>query len=92
MESHNKGNHHGTFRHHRGKKKMNMFIKPMSDSNDYHFLKSLAQQFDTGFFEVQADGDELEKIRRNFSNIPMSSARVVRWHGDIARFIVSNFK
>lgn len=39
---------------------------------------------------VQADGDELECIKKNFSHIPMTNGRVVRWHGDFAWFIVSN--
>ena len=39
---------------------------------------------------VQADGDELEKIRKNFTSLPMTNARVVRWHGDFAKFIVAN--
>lgn len=39
---------------------------------------------------VQADGDELEYIRNKFTNIPMTNGRVVRWHGEMARFILSN--
>ena len=39
---------------------------------------------------VQADGDELEYIRKKFTNIPMTSDRVVRWHGEMALFILSN--
>jgi hypothetical protein len=40
--------------------------------------------------EVQADGDELEYIKNKFTNIPMSTNRVINWYGDIARFIASN--
>ncbi len=41
--------------------------------------------------EVQADGDELEHIRREFRNLPGRSARVVRYYGDHAKFIAGNF-
>ena len=45
--------------------------------------------------ELQADGDELEHIKRLFSlggtySIPMPQKRVVRWYGDIARTIIGN--
>lgn len=42
---------------------------------------------------LQADGHELEKIRKEFSNIRMYNGRVVRWDdaGDI-KFILSNLK
>jgi hypothetical protein len=39
---------------------------------------------------LQADGDELEYIRHNFSNVPIANKRVVRWHGEFARFIATN--
>jgi hypothetical protein len=39
---------------------------------------------------VQADGDELEHIKRNFSNIPMTNKPVIKWFGDDAKFIVAN--
>jgi hypothetical protein len=41
--------------------------------------------------EVQADGDELEYIRNEFSNLRMSRGRVVTWFGDDARFIAQNW-
>lgn len=41
---------------------------------------------------VQADGDELEKIRRQFQNIPMTNNLVVRWYGETARFIFENLE
>ena len=42
---------------------------------------------------LRADGDELEAIRDQFSNIPMHrTARVVRWEGDMAAFIAMNLK
>jgi hypothetical protein len=39
---------------------------------------------------VQADGDELVAIVRQFGNIPMHSGRVVTWRGETARFILEN--
>jgi hypothetical protein len=39
---------------------------------------------------VQADGDELNYIHMYFSNIPFTGKPVVRWHGDLAKFIVEN--
>ncbi len=43
-----------------------------------------------GVVKVQADGHELEYIKANFSGIPMANCRVVRWTGDMAKFIVGN--
>ena len=41
--------------------------------------------------EVQADGHELEKIRRNFQNLPIPAHQaVVTWKGDLAQFIYDN--
>ena len=39
---------------------------------------------------VQADGDELEWVLRNISNIPTNKQRVQLWHGDIAKFIYNS--
>lgn len=39
---------------------------------------------------VQADCDELEKILRNVEGIPRTKARVQKWYGDDARFIIAN--
>lgn len=52
---------------------------------------------------IQADGDELEAIRRHFSyspkdgsglvcSIPFCGNRVVRWYGDIAKTIYFNLR
>ena len=41
--------------------------------------------------EIQADGDELDHIKTNFTNLPMANhRRVVRWSGEFARFILSH--
>jgi hypothetical protein len=39
---------------------------------------------------VQADGHELDEIIHTFSNVPWSTARVNKWRGEWARFIVEN--
>jgi hypothetical protein len=39
---------------------------------------------------VYADGDELEFLRRNFTNIPFASTRTQIWRGDFAAFIADN--
>ncbi|KKN81554.1 hypothetical protein LCGC14_0318130 [marine sediment metagenome] len=41
--------------------------------------------------EIQADGDELEYIKTNFTNLPMAPLKkVVRWRGEHARFILNH--
>jgi hypothetical protein len=39
---------------------------------------------------IEADNNELEAIRKYFSNIPMSSMMSVRWTGEMAQFIIDN--
>ena len=60
---------------------------------DGSIFESVSRNFgDNTKLIVQADGDELEIIRDNFTNLPMTDKRVVRWHGDFAWFIVANIK
>lgn len=41
--------------------------------------------------EIQADGDELEYIKTNFSHLPMRNhQRIVQWKGALAQFIYDN--
>jgi hypothetical protein len=40
--------------------------------------------------EVQADGGELEYIKRAFTNLPCSIKAVVQWKGELAQFIYDN--
>ena len=42
--------------------------------------------------EIQADGDELNHIYDNFKGIPWSNRRVVIWRGNVAQFIIDNWK
>lgn len=40
--------------------------------------------------QVQADGDELDLILSKAKNLPHTSERVQNWHGDHAKWIISN--
>jgi len=68
-----------------------------SPSLDFpHYIGNTYPKFDdpnfiTTVVEVQADSDELERILNKFNNIPYCKSRVVRWTGDYARFILSNW-
>ena len=42
--------------------------------------------------ELQADGDELERIRAHCTGIPDTNNRCVTWYGDHAKFIYDNTK
>jgi len=51
--------------------------------------KSLPERIDVD--EVQADGDELNYIMKNFTNIPFHNSKLVQsWTGDVAQFIVKH--
>jgi len=39
---------------------------------------------------IQADGDELELIRKHMTGIPMTNTPVVCWFGETAHFIAAN--
>lgn len=41
---------------------------------------------------LQADGDELEAIREQFTGIPMHRGRIVTWRGEIASFIFAHLQ
>lgn len=41
---------------------------------------------------VQADGEELQTVIRNFDNLPWRRwASIATWFGDTAKFILANF-
>lgn len=54
--------------------------------------QTVEEEFSVDEIAVHADGHELEVIREQFSNIPMTANRVVCWTGETARFIVENIK
>jgi len=41
---------------------------------------------------IQANGDELELILSSFKNLPYSNQPVVKWYGDMAKFIMANIE
>jgi hypothetical protein len=45
----------------------------------------------TAVSSLQADGDELDAIREQFTGIRMHEGRVVEWFGDDAAFIAMHF-
>ena len=40
--------------------------------------------------EIQADGDELDHVRKIYVNLPQASGRVVLWKDPFAQFIYDN--
>ena len=65
---------------------------------DYEFwLENDPKVYVSGEMEnlvsVQLDGDELAHVKENFSGIPHSKYKIVQiFRGDIAKFIVENWK
>ena len=46
----------------------------------------------SNIISIQADGDELNHIHQNFSNIPFrKDKRVVKFYGETAKFIMGNW-
>jgi len=64
----------------------------MSENFEYvwHVGEPLPDLNVQGVLVVQADGDELEFIYREFANIPHGRGSVVMWFGDMAKFIAGN--
>ncbi len=67
------------------------FITPQNTERTWH-IGCACPIFTSGVIEVQADCDELEYIRRNFTNIPFHNGRVVKWTGEFATFIYNGIK
>lgn len=60
--------------------------------NTYHFRMHQTKTQITGrIVSLEADGEELESIKREFVNIPFTkSARTMIWKAEFARFIWEN--
>lgn len=77
---------------------MSLFITTQSDSNrkitsNHWITNSLpAQLKHETVIEVQADGDELDRILQQAKNIPQTGHQVQVWRGVFAQFIVDNVK
>ena len=53
-------------------------------------MEPRAAEFISEVTQVQADGDELDFIRKQFKNLPDTNRAVVCWFGDHAKFIVAH--
>jgi hypothetical protein len=68
-----------------------LYITYEDKETTWHINESIDKNTAAKITEIQADGDELAFIQQSFSNIPMPlHRRVVRWYGEIARFIIVN--
>jgi hypothetical protein len=80
-------------------------ITPQRDAISMRITETLSGQWNIGSdrprdwdrnlatctnLSIQADGDELEAIRRQFTGIRMHSGRVVTLFGDDARFVLQH--
>jgi phosphotransferase system HPr-like phosphotransfer protein len=65
----------------------------VGDTNNLHALINLLNtNYKTmGLVEVQADGNELEQILKQFKDLPHNPDRRVHiWYGDLAKTILAN--
>jgi len=69
-------------------------VRKNGDTFDWHVgekkpSRNPSNEFEpfTDVCEIQADGHELDYIRKNFSNLPMCHKAVVTWKGEWAQFI-----
>ncbi|MFA6358622.1 MAG: hypothetical protein WCY09_08210 [Candidatus Omnitrophota bacterium] len=54
-------------------------------------IRLLGGGVELNVIQVQADGDELEHIKNNFTGLPMHNTRRIQtWRGDHAQFITDN--
>ena len=65
-------------------------VEKKARSISWHVGEPLPDLNIQGVLVVQADGDELEFIYREFANIPHGRGSVVSWFGDMAKFIAGN--
>jgi hypothetical protein len=72
-----------------------LYDDELHNTYEWHIGDSAKSMNDYGrqCISIQADGDELEAIRQQFSNLPISNTRrVVRWTGEMAAFIAMNIQ
>ena len=58
----------------------------------FHNSNTMANHLAELVVEVQADCDELESLYARYPHLNRTGARVVRFFGDEAKFIVGNWK
>ena len=77
---------------------MAMFVTAKNDDNaqngeatgEFH-LGERCDHWAYAAIMLQADGDELEAIRSQFPSLmPQNHKRVIKWYGDVAKFICAN--
>lgn len=71
----------------------NLYDSDLHNEHEWHVGRSTKQMNEYGrqCIALQADGDELEAIRSQFTNLPIhTTRRVQRWSGDFAAFIAMN--
>ncbi len=72
-----------------------MYICDSTDKTikTWHVREGMVMVDITDVGMIQAYGDELEFIRTNFDNVPISkTSRTQNWRGDLAKFIVENIQ
>jgi hypothetical protein len=63
------------------------------NNREYSWHVGMPKPYMTRCSEVQADGDELQAIKDQFVNLPMSSKRhVVTWKSDFALLLVQHLR
>lgn len=66
-------------------------LKEGKGEKPWHLGESVPNNSPDMVREIQADGDELAYIKRNFTNIPYHNYRpVITWYGEMAQFIFAN--
>jgi hypothetical protein len=71
---------------------MAMFVDSgRMNSSQFHLGDNSHRELASTCLELQADGDELDAIREQFPFLmPRNNKRVIRWFGDVAKFICAN--
>lgn len=68
-----------------------MFTLITTDGKIYNFHVNDEKPLPMAFASyIQADGDELELIRTQFDNLPITRGNICDWSGSMAQFIFSN--
>ncbi len=66
----------------------------MKEGDTYHgFIEAVRQEsrrLGATIDSIEADGEHMSYIQRNFKNIPLTTGRSCLWHGSDAMFIMNN--
>lgn len=69
---------------------MAFFIKTKQGYSNTFYKRKPTMVFNDEISFFQADGDELESIRQQFENIPITKGNICAWTGEMAQFIFYN--